>query len=122
MSNLRYVAVIWTAVLVGACSTPVRDSPDFDLFNPLLGTWVGPSGTLELNRERQFVLRDTETTTGKWALADPAHFDLVSARPQRCAFALSGDRLVISDCRLAGEYFHARLQGERTEARRSAPP
>ncbi len=110
--QLRYVAIMWTAVLVGACSTPGRDTPGFDLFSPLLGTWVGPSGTLEFTRERQFVMRGAATTTGQWDPIDLAHFDLVSPEPQRCAVALSGDRLAISSCRLAGEYLRARRRGE----------
>jgi len=91
-----------------ACATPQMGGPKFDLVNPLLATWAGRPGTLELRRTGDFVLRHGVTTKGNWSPAGHSQFETLSPQKETCAFTIDGDRLTIDGCFLAGEFFRVR--------------
>lgn len=104
----RHVCAIVCALGLPACTTSQPSSPKFDLVTGLLATWTGQHGTLELRQDGEFTLRGHEATAGRWGPIDTTHFDVSQPARQTCAYALDGNRLLITGCLLAGEYFRAR--------------
>jgi hypothetical protein len=110
MKWARYVSAIICSLTLSlpACTTSQTSAPKFDLVTTLVASWAGQHGTLRLGQDGEFTLQGREAAAGGWTPTDAGHFEISQPTQQTCAYALDGDRLLITGCSLAGEYFRVR--------------
>ena len=110
MGMPRHVSAIVCTVtlIVAACATSPTSAPKFDLVTALVANWAGEHGTLQLRQDGEFTLQGRGPTAGRWTPTDTGHFEISQPTQQTCAYALDGDRLLITGCLLAGEYSRVR--------------
>ena len=82
-------------LLLAGCTTP-DGQPD----HPLVGTWHG-SKTLDLATTEY----SYGSETGYWTAGRrDFRYKKAAGAQERCTYSLTGKVLVLSDCRLAGQY------------------